>query len=146
MSEYYEDKHRYDDLLDLPHHQSTEREHMSLHDRAAQFSPFAALTGYAGVIRETARLTDRKIELDETMLTALNERYQLLLSVLDAEPEVEITYFVPDERKSGGVYRTVSGVVKKADEFARRLTLTDGTVIPMEDVLMLDGAIFGQNE
>ena len=146
MSEYYEDKHRYDDLLDLPHHQSTEREHMSLHDRAAQFSPFAALTGYAGVIRETARLTDRKIELDETMLTALNERYQLLLSVLDAEPEVEITYFVPDERKSGGAYRTVSGVVKKADEFARRLTLTDGTVIPMEDVLMLDGAIFGQNE
>ena len=74
-----------------------------------------------------ARLTDRKIELDETMLTALNERYQLLLSVLDAEPEVEITYFVPDERKSGGAYRTVSGVVKKADEFARRLTLTDGT-------------------
>ena len=115
-------------------------------DRAAQFSPFAALTGYAGVIRETARLTDRKIELDETMLTALNERYQLLLSVLDAEPEVEITYFVPDERKSGGAYRTVYGVVKKADEFARRLTLTDGTVIPMEDVLMLDGTIFGQNE
>ena len=146
MSEYYEDKHRYDDLLDLPHHQSTEREHMSLHDRAAQFSPFAALTGYAGVIRETARLTDRKIELDETMLTALNERYQLLLSVLDEEPEVEITYFVPDERKSGGAYRTVSGVVKKADEFTRRLTLTDGTVIPMEDVLMLDGAIFGQDE
>ena len=146
MSEYYEDKHRYDDFLDLPHHQSTEQEHMSLHDRAAQFSPFAALTGYAGVIRETARLTDRQIELDETMLTALNERYQLLLSVLDAEPEVEITYFVPDERKSGGAYRTVSGVVKKADEFVRRLTLTDGTVIPMEDVLMLDGAIFGQNE
>ena len=115
-------------------------------DRAAQFSPFAALTGYAGVIRETARLTDRKIELDETMLTALNERYRLLLSVLDTEPEVEITYFVPDERKSGGAYRTVSGVVKKADEFTRRLTLTDGTVIPMEDVLMLDGAIFGQNE
>ena len=112
----------------------------------AQFSPFAALTGYAGVIRETARLTDRKIELDETMLTALNERYRLLLSVLDTEPEVEITYFVPDERKSGGAYRTVSGVVKKADEFTRRLTLTDGTVIPMEDVLMLDGAIFGQNE
>ena len=66
--------------------------------------------------------------------------------MLDAEPEVEITYFVPDERKSGGAYRTVSGVVKKADAFARRLTLTDGTVIPMEDVLMLDGTIFGQNE
>ena len=137
---------KYEDIIHLPHPDSPKHPRMSLYDRAAQFSPFAALTGYAGVIRETARLTDRKIELDETMLTALNERYQLLLSVLDAEPEVEITYFVPDERKSGGAYRTVSGVVKKADEFAWRLTLTDGTVIPMEDVLMLDGAIFGQNE
>ena len=138
--------HKYDDIINLPHPVSKTHPRMSLHDRAAQFSPFAALTGYAGVIRETARLTDRKIELDETMLTALNERYRLLLSVLDTEPEVEITYFVPDERKSGGAYRTVSGVVKKADEFTRRLILTDGTVIPMEDVLMLDGAIFGQNE
>ena len=136
----------YADIIKLPHHELTTRQRMPRINRAASFSPFAALTGYAGVIRETARLTNRKIELDETMLTALNERYQLLLSVLDAEPEVEITYFVPDERKSGGAYRTVSGVVKKADEFARRLTLTDGTVIPMEDVLMLDGAIFGQNE
>ena len=137
---------QYDDIIRLPHPDSPKHPRMSLYDRAAQFSPFAALTGYAGVIRETARLTDRKIELDETMLTALNERYRLLLSVLDTEPEVEITYFVPDERKSGGAYRTVSGVVKKADEFTRRLTMTDGTVIPMEDVLMLDGAIFGQNE
>lgn len=143
------DNRKYAGIMNLPHHVSPTRLQMPISDRAAQFSPFAALTGYAGVIRETARLTDRKIELDETMLTALNElneRYQLLLSVLDAEPEVEITYFVPDERKSGGAYRTVSGVVKKADEFARRLALTDGTVIPMEDVLMLDGAIFGQNE
>ena len=134
------DNRKYAGIMNLPHHVSPTRPQMPISDRAAQFSPFAALTGYAGVIRETARLTDRKIELDETMLTALNERYQLLFS------EVEITYFVPDERKSGGAYRTVSGVVKKADEFARRLTLTDGTVIPMEDVLMLDGAIFGQNE
>ena len=140
------DNRKYAGIMNLPHHVSPTRPQMPISDRAAQFSPFAALTGYAGVIRETARLTDRKIELDETMLTALNERYQLLISVLYAEPEVEITYFVPDERKSGGAYRTVSGVVKKADEFARRLTLTDGTVIPMEDVLMLDGAIFGQNE
>ena len=114
------DNRKYAGIMNLPHHVSPTRPQMPISDRAAQFSPFAALTGYAGVIRETARLTDRKIELDETMLTALNERYQLLLSVLDAEPEVEITYFVPDERKSGGAYRTVSGVVKKADEFARR--------------------------
>ena len=129
------DNRKYAGIMNLPHHVSSTRQQMPMSDRAAQFSPFAALTGYAGVIRETARLTDRKIELD-----------RLLLSVLDTEPEVEITYFVPDERKSGGAYRTVSGVVKKADEFTRRLTMTDGTVIPMEDVLMLDGAIFGQNE
>ena len=122
------------------------RPQMPISDRAAQFSPFAALTGYAGVIRETARLTDRKIELDETMLTALNERYQLLFLLLDAEPEVEITHFVPDERKSGGAFRTVSGVVKRADEFVRRLTLTDGTVIPMEGCADAGRAIFGQNE
>lgn len=140
------DNRKYAEIMDLPHHVSKTRPQMPMHDRAAQFSPFAALTGYAAVIRETARLTDRKIELDETMLTALNERYQLLLSVLDAEPEVEITYFRPDERKSGGSYRTVVGVVKKADEFTRQLTLTDGTAIPMEDVLTLDGAIFGQSE
>ena len=140
------DNRKYAEIMDLPHHVSKTRPQMPMHDRAAQFSPFAALTGYAGVIRETARLTDRKIELDETMLTMLNERYQLLLSVLDAEPEVEITYFRPDERKSGGSYRTIVGVVKKADEFTRQLTMTDGTVIPMEDVLTLDGAIFGQSE
>ncbi len=140
------DNRKYAEIMDLPHHVSKTRPQMPMHDRAAQFSPFAALTGYAGVIRETARLTDRKIELDETMLAALNERYQLLLSVLDAEPEVEITYFQPDERKSGGSYRTVVGIVKKADEFSRQLTLTDGTVIPMEDVLTLDSAIFGQSE
>lgn len=102
------DNRKYAGIMNLPHHVSPTRPQMPISDRAAQFSPFAALTGYAGVIRETARLTDRKIELDETMLTALNERYQLLLSVLDAEPEVEITYFVPDERKSGGAYRTVT--------------------------------------
>ena len=86
------DNRKYAGIMNLPHHVSPTRPQMPISDRAAQFSPFAALTGYAGVIRETARLTDRKIELDETMLTALNERYQLLLSVLDAEPEVEITY------------------------------------------------------
>ena len=84
------DNRKYAGIMNLPHHVSPTRPQMPISDRAAQFSPFAALTGYAGVIRETARLTDRKIELDETMLTALNERYQLLLSVLDAEPEVEM--------------------------------------------------------
>mgnify|MGYP006909771128 CR=1 FL=1 len=140
--------------MNLPHHVSPTRPQMPISDRAAQFSPFAALTGYDAAIEETQRLTDEEITLDETAVAKINEQLSEIAQhlserwqvTIDAEPEVEITYFVPDERKSGGAYRTVSGVVKKADEFARRLTLTNGTVIPMEDVLMLDGAIFGQNE
>ena len=131
------DNRKYAGIMNLPHHVSPTRPQMPISDRAAQFSPFAALTGYAGVIRETARLTDRKIELDETMLTALNERYQLLLSVLDAEPEVEITYFVPDERKSGGAIVEICGTVKKLVPADNTLVLTDGTIIPISDIVEL---------
>lgn len=133
---------KYADIIEHPHHISSTRPQMPMADRAAQFSPFAALTGYADVIRETARLTDRKIELDETMRAALDARYQLLIAALDSEPEVQFTYFVPDERKSGGAYRTVKGVAAKIDEFARRITLTDGTVLPIDDVLLLEGPLF----
>ena len=133
---------KYADIIEHPHHVSSTRPQMPMSDRAAQFSPFAALTGYADVIRETARLTDRKIELDETMRAALDARYQLLIAALDSEPEVQFTYFVPDERKSGGAYRTVKGVAAKIDEFARRITLTDGTVLPIDDVLLLEGSLF----
>ena len=98
MSEYYEDKHRYDDLLDLPHHQSTEREHMSLHDRAAQFSPFAALTGYDAAIEETQRLTDEEITLDETAVAKINEQLSEIAQHLSERWQVTITYFQPDAR------------------------------------------------
>ena len=138
--------HKYDDIIHLPHHVSTKHPQMALSDRAAQFSPFAALTGHEDSIRETARRTEAFLELDEDKKEQLDEKMHVLQEYFSEKPEIMVTYFVPDERKSGGAYRTVSGVVKKADEFARRLTLTDGTVIPMEDVLMLDGAIFGQNE
>ena len=133
---------KYADIIEHPHHISSTRPQMPMADRAAQFSPFAALTGYADVIRETARLTDRKIELDETMRAALDARYQLLLAALDSEPEVQFTYFVPDEHKSGGAYRTVKGAAAKIDEFARRIILTDGTVLPIDDVLLLEGPLF----
>ena len=133
---------KYADIIDRPHHVSSTRPQMPMTDRAAQFSPFAALTGYADVIRETTRLTDRKIEPDETMRAALDARYQLLIAALDSEPEVQFTYFVPDERKSGGAYRTVKGVLAKIDSLARRITLTDGTVLPIDDVLLLEGPLF----
>ena len=124
---------KYNEIMGLPHHVSKTRSQMPMSDRAAQFAPFAALTG---------RLTDERIELDEGALTALNMRYQLLMDALDEEPEVEITYFKPDERKAGGEYVTATGAVIKVDDFERLITMQDGTKIPMDDILSIDGELF----
>ena len=132
----------YDSIMNLPHHVSKTRPQMPMSDRAAQFAPFAALTGYDSAIRETGRLTDEKIELDEEALTALDMRYQLLTDALEANPEVTITFFQSDERKEGGSYQTVTGVVKKIDTFERLITMRDGTKIPMDDVLSMEGELF----
>ena len=136
----------YDDIINLPHHVSKIRPQMSMLDRAAQFSPFAALTGYDAAIKETGRLTDEKIELDEEALTALDMKYQLLINALDDAPEVTITYFQPDERKAGGKYVSATGAVKKLDDFERRITMQDGAKIPMDDVLSIDGELFSSLE
>ena len=136
----------YEDIINLPHHVSKTRPQMSMLDRAAQFSPFAALTGYDAAIKETGRLTDEKIELDEEALTALDMKYQLLMDALADVPEVTITYFQPDERKSGGKYITTTGAVKKVDDFERRITMQDGAKIPMDDVLSIDGELFSSLE
>ena len=133
---------KYNEIMRLPHHVSKTRPQMPMSDRAAQFAPFAALTGYDAAIKETGRLTDERIELDEGALTALNMRYQLLMDALDEEPEVEITYFKPDERKAGGKFVSAVGAVKKIDDFERRITMRDGTRIPMDDVLSIDGELF----
>ena len=133
---------KYDEIIDLPHHVSKTRPQMPMSDRAAQFSPFAALTGYGSAIRETGRLTDEKIELDEESLTALNARYQMLMDVLAEGPAVRITYFKPDERKAGGAYVTITGAVRKIDDFEQVITMQDGTRIPMGDVLSLEGELF----
>ena len=139
-------KTKYEDILNLPHHVSKTRPQMPMSDRAAQFAPFAALTGYDSAIKETGRLTDEKIEIDEEALTALNMRYQLLIDALDDAPEVTITYFQPDERKAGGKYVSATGAVKKVDDFERRITMQDGTKIPMDDVLSIDGEVFSSLE
>ena len=135
-------KDLYEDIINRPHHVSKARPQMSELERAAQFAPFAALTGYDSAIKETGRLTDERIELDEGALTALNMRYQLLMDALDEEPEVEITYFKPDERKAGGAYVTATGAVIKVDDFERLITMQDGTKIPMDDILSIDGELF----
>ena len=125
---------RYDKIMGLLHHVSKTRPQMPMSDRAAQFAPFAALTGYDSAIKETGRLTGERIELDEEALTALNRKYQLLMDTLDDAPEVTIIYFQPDERKAGGQYVSATGTVKKVDTFGRRILLQDGTRIPLDSV------------
>ena len=139
-------KSKYDEIMGLPHHVSRTRPQMPMSDRAAQFAPFAALTGYDVAIKETGRLTDEKIELDEEALTTLDMKYQFLMDALDDEPEVTITYFQPDERKAGGKYVSATGTVKKVDDFERRITMRDGAKIPMDDVLSIDGELFSSLE
>ena len=140
MSDKYD--RQYDDILNLPHHVSATRPQMSMINRAAQFSPFAALTGYDAVIRETGRLTDRRVELSEDTRTNLDRKQQLLSDRLAEHPEVSVTYFIPDERKTGGAYVTVTGNVKKLDGLQRIIVLTDGTMIPLDEILELESDLF----
>lgn len=133
---------KYDDILHLPHPTSNKHPRMSIRDRAAIFSPFAALSGHGAAIAETARLTDRRVELDEDTRAELDRRQAVLLEHLSEQPEITITWFRPDGRKDGGAYRTVTGRLKKVDEAARTLTLLDGTSIPLEDVAWLESAWF----
>lgn len=138
---------KYDEIMGLPHHVSKTRPQMPMSDRAAQFAPFAALTGYDSAIKETGRLTNERIELDEDALTALNVKYQFLMDALDEESEIKITYFKPDERKAGGEYVSAIGAVKKVDDFERLITMQDGTRIPMDDVYdMSISVITNENE
>ncbi len=135
-------KTAYDDIIHLPHHISATRPHMSAIDRAAQFSPFAALTGYDAAVKETARLTDRRVELDEYLKDALSDRLQIIADRIQEHPEIAITYFQPDAKKNGGAYVTAAGTAKKIDEYERVVVMTDGTAIPIVEIISIDGQIF----
>ena len=132
----------YEDIINLPHHVSKTRPQMSMLDRAAQFSPFAALTGYDAAIKETGRLTDEKIEMDEDRKAALDMKQAYLIEMIDEQPEISITYFLPDAKKSGGAYVTVTGNLKRFDEYERLLILTDGKKIPMDDIADIESDLF----
>ena len=132
----------YDDLLYLPHPTSKKHPRMSRLDRAAQFSPFAALTGYDDAVRETARLTDRRVELSDGELAVLDERLRLVLAWEDDPPLVSVTWFQPDQRKEGGAYATTQGRIRKVDEVKRVLVMDDGSKIPVDDIVELDSEIF----
>lgn len=127
-------RHRYDDIIDLPHHVSKTHPQMSLHDRAAQFSPFAALTGYEDAVVEAARLTDRRQELDEEQAALLEQQLSLLTETVKDRPEIMVTYFLPDARKSGGKYVTVQGTLRRIDETEKTLIFTDGRRIAIRDI------------
>ena len=125
----------YDDIIDMPHHKSERHARMSMYDRAAQFSPFAALTGYDAEIAETARLTDSRIELTEEEKEILDTK---LRRAEETKQPVCITYFVPDSRKSGGAYVDAIGQVKKIDSIDGMVRLVDGGEILIEDIFMID--------
>lgn len=126
---------KYDDIINLPHHVSKTHKRMPIADRAAQFSAFAALKGYDDAIDETARITENKIELDESEKAVLNERLNIIADNISARPTVSVMYFKPDEKKNGGTYLTVTGSVKKIDEYERQLVMMDGTKIPFNSII-----------
>lgn len=132
----------YDDIIELPHPTSAKHPRMSISDRAAIFSPFAALTGHAAAIQETARLTDQKMELDEDTKVELDRRQAILLEHIGEQPEVTITWFCPDEKKSGGAYVVTVGRLKRVDDTAGTLRLADGMTIALDEIVDLQSDLF----
>jgi hypothetical protein len=131
-------KNSYDDIISLPHHISTTRSRMPVSDRAAQFSPFAALTGYEAAVKETARLTDKQVDLDEDSKAILEMKLQILAAELSKQPEVKITYFQTDAKKDGGKYIDTIGIIKKIDELDKALLMMDGTKIAIELIFEIE--------
>ncbi len=125
----------YDDIINLPHHVSKTHPHMSIHDRAAQFSPFAALTGYDDSVKETARLTDEKPILDDIEIERIDRILQYLYSIIDEKPRATIQYFIPDDYKAGGKIVEVKESIRKIDVNASKLLLENGTEIPFKDII-----------
>ena len=136
---------KYDDIINLTHHTSPTRQRMPIRDRAAQFAPFAALTGYDGVIDETARLTDAEDAANEESTATLDRKLRLLNDITDQHPYVEISYFIPDERKSGGRYETVYGYIKSIDINESCIVLMDKRKILFSRIRSLDSTAFNES-
>lgn len=125
----------YDDIIKLPHHTSSKRPRMSQANRAAQFAPFAALTGHGAAIQETARLTSEQLTLDENTLAELDRTLQALSASIDKKPEITVTHFVPDKKKAGGRYATTQGALCKIDEYERLLIFENGKRVAISDIV-----------
>lgn len=131
--------HKYDDIINMPHHVSKKHPQMSLYARSAQFAPFAALTGYEEAVKETARETENELDIDDELKAILDDKLQLIIEQKDNKPEVSITYFVKDKKKQGGAYITKTGIVKKIDSYNQILSLADNTEIPIKDIIDISG-------
>lgn len=132
----------YDDMINMPCPTSPRHPRMPRADRAAQFAPFAALTGYDAAIDETGRLTDTKIDISEDMREKLDLKQNFLADIIDEQPEISVTYFIPDKKKSGGAYVTANGRLKQIDEYEQLIILTDGKKIPIQEVYSIESDLF----
>lgn len=132
---------KYNDIINLSRPKS-QHPQMTLEQRSAQFAPFAALTGYEGQIKETARLTDKRLELDEEAKSILDTKIQIIKEKLDQRPQIEITYFVPDNKKDGGRYETVNSIIRKIDEYYNKIIMTDNTSIDINEIVDIQSNIF----
>ena len=136
------EKFPYEDIVNLPPHISKKHPQPTMMDRAARFAPFAAITGYEEMVLEEARVTEERIELDEGTLSLLNEKLNMIQEFLDEEPEIKITYFEPDKKKTGGAYVSITGVVKRIDEYEHLVIMTDGKKIRIDDIFGLESDLF----
>ena len=141
-----DNSHRYDHIIHLPHPEPTVKPRMAMEKRAAQFAPFAALTGYDESVLEEARLTEEKYELSEDMIDMINARLAVIQCHIKEQPNISVTYFVPDNKKTGGRYTTVSGNVTTLDGLKHQIVLADGTSIPIDDVRFIEGSLFDAYE
>lgn len=140
------DKFPYEDIVNLPPHISKKHSQPTMLERAARFAPFAAITGYEEMVLEEARVTEERIELDESTLAMLNEKLNIIHDSLDSEPVIQITYFEPDKKKSGGAYISVTGMVKRIDEYERLVIMSDGKKIRIDEIFGLESRLFDGGE
>ena len=131
-------KQKYDDIINLEHHISKKHKQMSLENRSAQFAPFAALIGYDDAVKETARITDSKIFIDDEIKEIINKTIQQIKNNLNKHVQIKVTYFIPDKLKNGGKYQTEVGIVAKINEYSKIIKLESGTEIPIEEIIELE--------
>ena len=134
----------YDDIINLPHHVSKKHPRLSMEQRAAQFAPFAALTGYDEQVKETARKTSERLEIDEELKTTLDSKIQIIVDKIKTKPKVSITYFVQDLKKEEGEYVTSIGIVEKIDTYNQLICLSNKVNIPINEIIDISGDIFNQ--